>query len=59
MIREFRDKFIEANASILCGELVGYDLSNVDGLNSARANNAFFTVCPKFAEDAVNILENL
>jgi C_GCAxxG_C_C family probable redox protein len=58
-VKEFRDKFIEENGSIHCSDLVGYDLSTADGLSSARENKAFFTVCPKFVEDAVNILENL
>jgi C_GCAxxG_C_C family probable redox protein len=59
LIREFRDRFIKANASIRCGDLVGYDLSTDEGLKLARENKAFFNVCPKFVEDAVNILEDL
>ncbi|OGO16414.1 MAG: hypothetical protein A2Z02_02900 [Chloroflexi bacterium RBG_16_48_7] len=59
LVNEFNKRFTASHGSVRCTDLVGYDLSTMDGLNTARGNNAFFTICPKFVEDAVSLLETL
>ncbi|HOJ88482.1 MAG TPA: C-GCAxxG-C-C family protein [Pseudothermotoga sp.] len=59
LAREFVDRFKAVNRSILCKDLLGYDISTVEGLQKARQDNAFKTVCTKYVEDSCRILEEL
>lgn len=48
--REFLEQFRQQHGTTLCRELVGYDISNPEGLQAAREHNAFAKVCPMLVE---------
>jgi C_GCAxxG_C_C family probable redox protein len=58
LVQEFDAKFKQLNKTVLCGELLGYDLRDPVKLEAARADGAF-SKCPGFVEQAVKILESL
>ena len=55
--QEFLDCFESQHGSILCRELLGYDISTDAGRQQARDNGAFKTLCPKFVGDAAKITQ--
>ena len=59
LVNMFVRKFEEINGTIVCRELIGYDLTSEEGLNVARASGVFQTSCLKYVRDAVNILEGM
>ena len=59
LVSEFAARFKDRHGSIVCRELLGYDLSNPDGLTTAREKGVFDTLCPKFVRDATEILEEI
>ena len=52
-IRRFREKY----GTILCRELIGYDISNPEELLKAREEQVFVNACPAFVKDTVGIVE--
>lgn len=56
---EFNERFSKKNNSIVCKDLLGYDLSVPDELTVIKEKNLFQTVCPKMITDAVEILEQM
>ncbi len=59
IIRKFAERFRERNATLVCRELMGVDVSTPEGFAEAKAKNIARTVCPKFVRDAAEILEEL
>jgi len=59
LVNEFVEKFNARNGSINCTELLRCDLSTPEGLTRAKEQNLFTTRCPKFVQDAAEILEEL
>lgn len=57
--KEFTDAFSEENGSLLCRELLGYDVSDPDQLKEAIESGIMFELCPKLAVSACEILEDL
>ena len=53
---DFITRFRERHGSILCRELIGYDISTPGGLQSARQQKVFTTLCPLFVQSAVEIV---
>ena len=58
-VRQFINEFTEKNGSISCTGLLGYDLSDSDEYEQARAENLFRTKCPQYVRDAALILERM
>jgi C_GCAxxG_C_C family probable redox protein len=58
-VRQFASRFQARNASLLCRELLGCDISSAQGLELARQQNLFSTTCPKFVRAAAEILEEM
>ena len=58
-IREFADRFQAREGSLVCRELLGFDISDPDGLRRARESGLFTSVCPKLIQDACEILEEI
>ncbi|MDD1664622.1 MAG: C-GCAxxG-C-C family protein, partial [Methanomicrobiales archaeon] len=52
LAREFMAEFSTRNGSVMCTDLVGYDLSRDDEYALAREEKAFATRCPKLVRDA-------
>ena len=59
LVREFVAKFKSRHGSIRCRELLGCDLSNDEGLTTAREKGLFDTLCPQLVRDAAEILEEI
>lgn len=53
---EFLARFKRENGTILCRELLGYDLSVPEEKSKIDQLNLFDTVCPGIIESAVNIV---
>lgn len=59
LVREFVAEFKSRNGSILCRELLGYDISTEEGREAARAEGLHQTRCTKFVRDAAEIVEQI
>lgn len=58
-VREFVTRFKLRNGSLLCRELLGYDLSIDEEMRLAEDENLFATRCAQFVRDAAEILEEI
>jgi len=56
---EFMQKFQARNKTTLCRELLGCDLSTEEGQLQARSEKHFKKRCPKFVQDAAEILDEM
>lgn len=56
-IGRFNDLFIAKHGSLQCKKLLGVDLSEAEGLQKAREQNLFNTVCVSLVASAAHILE--
>jgi len=59
LVKEFVDKFRSRNGSIVCRELLGCDISTPDGMKIIREKKLITTLCPKFVQDAAEIIEQI
>jgi C_GCAxxG_C_C family probable redox protein len=59
VVKEFVTRFKSRNTSIVCRDLLGCDLSKPEGLLTAKEKNLFTTICPRFVEDATEIIGEL
>ena len=57
--KRFIQRFESAHDSILCRELLGYDISNPEEYDQAKREEAFEKLCPKYVETAAKILLDL
>ncbi|MDD5289334.1 MAG: C-GCAxxG-C-C family protein [Dehalococcoidales bacterium] len=59
LVQEFNKKFKALNGSLLCKELIGYDLSSPEQLAEARSKGVIAVICPKLVSDSVTIMEKM
>jgi len=59
LVRKFAEKFKARNDSIICKDILECDISTPQGLRIAREKALFSKVCPKFVQDAAEILEEM
>lgn len=59
LVQEFAKRFKDIHGSIRCTELLNCDLSTPEGIDSAKEQNVFKTICPKLVKDASTIVEEL
>lgn len=59
MVVEFAKRFKARHGSISCTELIGYDISTLDGFEEAKRKDLFKQVCPKYVESAAEILDEI
>ena len=57
--REFVARFKARNETTECRELLGCDMSKFGGLKAANKEKHFKKRCPKFVQDAAEILEEI
>jgi C_GCAxxG_C_C family probable redox protein len=57
--REFVSRFKARNETTECRELLGCDVSSFEGLRTAKREKHFRNRCPKFVQDAAEILEEI
>jgi C_GCAxxG_C_C family probable redox protein len=58
-VREFAARFKERNGTLECRELLGCDISTLEGLQTFKEKGLLSTHCPKFVRDAAEILEGM
>lgn len=56
---EYTNRFKELNGSIVCRDLLGYDLTNPEEMVYIKEKNLFADICPKMIKSAVEVLESL
>lgn len=56
---EMTDRFIQANGTCICNELLGCDVTRPEDVQYARESGLFKNFCPKMVESAVDILEGI
>lgn len=56
---EFQRRFCNRNESLVCKDLLGYDVSVPEQKMQAKEKGLFKEVCPKMVSDAVKIVEQL
>ena len=56
---EFEEKFAAKHESVVCKDILGYDLSKPDEFNRVLEEGLFFTVCNKAVCSACNILDEM
>lgn len=56
---EYTRRYKEANGSIVCRDLLGYDLTKPEELDRIKAQRLFGSVCPAAIKSAVEILEEI
>lgn len=56
---EFAARFKDRNGTILCRELLGFNIDDPDDLQRARENGLFKNQCPKYVQDSAEILATL
>lgn len=56
---EFTKRFRELNGSIVCRDLLGYDLTKPEDSACIREKNLFRTICPEMIRSAVEVLEGV
>ncbi len=59
IVNRFVGKFKARNKSIVCRELLGHDLSTTEGIKAVAEKNLFMTLCPRFVQTSVEILEGI
>lgn len=57
--REFIKKFEEKHGTIMCRDLLGYDLATPEGKRIIYEKGLTRTLCPGIVKDAADILEDL
>lgn len=56
---QFMNRFIEKNGSVVCRDLLGYDLTLPDDKKIIAEKNLFKTRCPELIASAVQVLEEI
>ena len=59
LISQFLERFKARHGSILCRELLGYDISTPEGLQTVKDKGLFDKLCPSFVRDSAEILEKI
>lgn len=56
---DFMNRFIAKNGTVVCRELLGYDVSKSEDMVKIKAQDLFHSVCPKMIQSAVMIVEEM
>lgn len=56
---EYTRRFKELNGSIVCRDLLGYDLTKPEDSACIKEKNLFGTICPEMIASAVTVLEGV
>ena len=56
---EMMNRFKEKNKSYICNDLLGCDISTVEGKEYARSHKLFTEFCPQMVANAVDVLERI
>ncbi|HBM99450.1 MAG TPA: hypothetical protein DD413_08495 [Ruminococcus sp.] len=53
----FMNQFIEKQGTVVCRELLGYDISKTEDMERIKELNLFKTICPKMIRCATELVE--
>lgn len=53
----FMNQFIEKQGTVVCRELLGYDISKTEDMERIKELNLFKTICPKMIRCAAELVE--
>lgn len=56
---EFTKRFREANGSVVCRDLLGYDLTDPEDMTIISEKKLFCQFCPLMVKSAVEVLESI
>lgn len=56
---EFMNRFIERNGTVVCRELLGYDVSRQDDMLKIKELDLFKSICPQMIQCATEIVEEM
>ncbi|EJE7235523.1 C_GCAxxG_C_C family protein [Clostridium sporogenes] len=56
---EFREKFLKKYDSIICKDLLGYNLTNSEDMKKIQEEELLTTFCPKLVADVISILKGI
>lgn len=56
---ELQERFEEIHGTIVCKELLGYDLSKEEDMKIVIEKGLFNTICPMAIKDSISLLEEL
>ena len=56
---EFEEEFIAANGSLICREILGYDVSKPEEMQKVLEEGLLMSLCPKLACTACDILDEI
>lgn len=56
---EFMNRFIEKNGTVVCRELLGYDVSKPEDMEIIKELDLFKSTCPKMIQCATEIIEQM
>lgn len=56
---EFNQRFTQEFGTVVCKELIGYDVSTPEGLQGALDSGKMIGYCPGVAEKVINIVEEI
>ncbi|MGE5403574.1 MAG: C-GCAxxG-C-C family protein [Candidatus Saccharibacteria bacterium] len=59
LIQDFTYRFKKRHGSIVCAELLGYDISTSEGFAAVKEQKLTETICPNCVKDAAEILQEL
>lgn len=59
MVLEFQKRFAQQHGSVICRDILGYDLSKPEEMDIIKENDLYNTICPNMVESAVDILEDM
>ena len=57
--QEFIHQFEKKHDSIICRQLIGFDISTTEGFQRGKESGIFTTICPSLVKDAVEIASAL
>lgn len=58
-VQRFAEKFLARHDSLSCKDLIGCDITTTDGMQHAKDNNLFKTVCVDLVKTATEILDEI
>ena len=56
---DFMDRFMEKNGTVVCRELLGYDISKAEDMEKIKELNLFKTICPKMVRCATELIDEM
>lgn len=59
MSEDFMNRFIEAKGTVVCRELLGYDIGKAEDMAKIKELDLFKTICPSAIECATTIVEKM